>query len=672
MGNLLRALIDNLPDFIYVKDAQSRFLVANRAVARQMGTTPELLLGKSDFDFYPSEIAAQFYRDEQNVILSGKGLIDREESCVDPDGSTLVLLTTKVPLRAEDGAVIGIIGIGRNITSRVKAEMLMRDAREAAETANRAKSEFVANMSHEIRTPMNGVIGMAELLIETSLDETQRDYVQIINDSGKALLTIINDILDFSKIEAGKLDLELIDMDLRSSVEDAARVLAFQAHAKGLELSVTIDPELPASVKGDPGRIRQILLNLGGNGIKFTSSGKVTLHLKVLHSDASTTLVRFEVRDTGIGIAVERQDKLFSPFFQVDASMTRKFGGTGLGLSIVRRLVDLMGGETGVESQEGVGSCFWFTVRFRISEPAPRSLHRAVPSALKDKRVLAVDDNTTNVKILAAQLTLFGMKVTTARSAPEALAILREACEQQRPFEVALLDQDMPVCNGAELGRQINADAELSATRLVMLSSSSQHSDSARFAELGFAGYLLKPVAQGELLDCLLVVLGSSIEEWQARARPIVTRHELETLRARGAAARILVAEDNPTNQKVTSRALEKMGYQVDLVENGREAVHAWATGRYDLILMDCQMPELDGYEATREIRRREAGHAHIPIIALTAHAMKAAALECVAAGMDLHVTKPIDREQLRSCLERFIHSIPIGRAGRYNPPTSP
>ncbi len=653
-ADLLRALINSLPDLIYVKDARSRFLIANSAVAEQMGTTPGELLGKTDFDFYPHEIATGYYADDQRVVIQGE-TVNCEETCLDSDGNETVLYTTKVPLRAPDGKIIGIMGIGRDITDRVRAARQMQEAREAAEAANRAKSNFVANMSHEVRTPMNGVIGLADLLLETELDTQQRDYAASIQESGKTLLTIINDILDFSKIEAGKLDLEMLDMDLRGTVEDVGRVLALQAHRKGLELALNIDPSLPDSVKGDPNRIRQILLNLGNNAVKFTASGEVEIDLKVVGSDASGTLTRIEVRDTGIGIPSDRLDKLFQPFSQVDASTTRKFGGTGLGLSIVQRLVELMGGETGVESTEGAGSRFWFTVRFQPSESVNRQLHRMTPMQLKGKRILAVDDNATNLKVLTTQLAHIGTDVKSATSASEALALMRKACSERRPFEVALLDHDMPGCDGAELGRQINADSELNVTRLVLLTSSGQHGDGSHFAEIGFAGYLIKPVSQGDLLDCLMVVLGASTEGWLSRTNPLVTQHELQSIRARARSARLLLAEDQPINQKVAAHTLQKMGYSVDIVENGREAVRAWATGRYALILMDCQMPELDGFEATREIRRRETGGARIPIVALTAHAIKGADLECKAAGMDDYIAKPLDRDRLRSCLEQLI-----------------
>ena len=654
--HMLRTLIDSLPDLIYAKDINCKFLLANDACANAMGTNRIDVVGKDDFDFFPKELAQGFFEDEQNVMRSGEALLNREEEVVYHDGRRSYVLTTKVPLRDESGRVIGIMGIGRDITARVEAENELRAAREAAEAANRAKSEFLANMSHEIRTPMNGVIGMSELMLDTHLEPVQRDYAETIRDCGRALLTVINDILDFSKIEAGKLELEYIDMDLRDAGRDVARVLAVQAHAKGLELTMDIDPELPEMVRGDPGRLRQVLLNLGGNAVKFTSQGEVSLKIRVVESNDNGTLVRCEVRDTGVGIPADRMGALFQPFMQVDASTTRRFGGTGLGLSIVRKLVELMKGEVGVESEENVGSRFWFTARFEPSSASGPTFQRVAPSELKARRVLVVDDNATNRKLLAIQLEQCGMRPVLSSSAAEALALMRKAHEEGEPFEIALLDHDMPDCNGAELGRRVNADEDLKLTRLVLLTSSGLRGDALRFAQIGFAGYLLKPVAESDLIDCLLVVLGGDAKDWHSQTQPIVTRHELRVLRNRGDRKRLLLAEDVPVNQKVACRALEKLGYEVEVVSNGREAVAAWETGKYDLILMDCQMPEMDGYEATREIRRREASDKHIPIVALTAHAMKGADEECKAAGMDDHLTKPIDREVLDRCLRRHLN----------------
>jgi PAS domain S-box-containing protein len=595
------------------------------------------------------------FREAIERTIGGHGCMDVELRASTRAGETRWFRIRGAIVSDSAGVPLTLSGSLQDITERHQYQQALIEATASAASANRAKSEFLANMSHEIRTPMNGVIGMTELLLETALDPLQSDYACTIQDSAAALLTVINDILDFSKVEAGKLELEQLDLDLRDTIADVARLLAVQAHAKGLEVIALLDPALPELLRGDAVRLRQVLLNLGGNALKFTHSGEIAIDCKVLGKDASGVQIRCEVRDTGIGIPAERLGALFQPFSQVDASTTRRFGGTGLGLSIVKRLVVLMGGEVGVESRTEHGSTFWFTARLELAEANAR-VRPTPPIELRGQRVLIVDDNATNRKVLMGQLRLCGMEPVCCSSADEALVVMRQAAAADRPFEIAVLDHQMPGCNGAQLGSAIRGEAGIKHARLILLTSSGQRGEDSLFAELGFAAYLVKPVTQRDLTEALTLVLGSRADAWHLRTQPLITRQALRTQRSLDA-PRVLLAEDNLVNQKVACRILEKLGYGVDVATDGQAAFDAWRSGRYHIILMDCQMPVMDGYETTRRIRSAEDGRARIPIIALTAHAMKGADEECATAGMDDYLSKPIDREQLRSCLERWLHN---------------
>jgi len=642
-------------DGLWELDVPSRQMWVSERFAEMFGYDRQEFLGTRQkfFDILHSEDAARL-REAIERCIRDDTLVDVEVRATTRAGEVRWYRVRGALERNADGVPLTVSGSQRDINQRQQYALALLEATETAAAANKAKSQFLANMSHEIRTPMNGVIGMIELLLETPLNPMQLDYAQTVRDSAAALLTVINDILDFSKVEAGKLDLELLDMDMRDTVEDVARLLAIQAHAKGLEVIALIDPSLPDLVRGDAGRLRQVLLNLGGNAVKFTQKGEVSIECKVAHKDDRGVIIRCEIRDTGMGIPASRVDALFKAFTQVDASTTRRFGGTGLGLSIVKRLVELMGGEVGVSSEEGIGSTFWFTAHVGLANGAVKA-RPAPPAELRGQRIMIVDDNMTNRKVLMGQLSLCGMEAVCASSADEALSLMRHAAAAGRPFEVALIDHQMPGCDGATLGKTILAEDALGCARLILLTSSGQRGDGRMFSELGFAGYLLKPVTHRDLTDCLMVVLGTQAEGWRMATQPIVTRHALRTQRHRDL-HHVLLAEDNVVNQKVACRILEKLGYRVDVAADGQAAFEAWQSGRYHLILMDCQMPVMDGYETTRKIRAQEGDRSHVPIIALTAHAMKGADNECRAAGMDDYLSKPIDRDELQNALNRWLN----------------
>jgi|GEM_PF-973840 len=656
----LSAVVNNARDSIFIKDLNGVYVLVNPAIRELTGIPAEEMLGRRDKDFFDEKTARHIDQVDRKV-LAGK-IVEEEDTRI-MKGAPRTLHIIKVPLRDESGGVFGLCGIARDITERDRAVQALAAANtkleiaviranemaEAAETAARVKSEFVANMSHEIRTPMNGVIGMTGLLLDTQLTDEQREFALSIRTSGEALLTVVNDILDFSKIEAGRMHVELIDFDLRVVIEEAAELLSLNAHAKRIELITVVDPGLPPEFCGDPGRIRQILMNLLGNAIKFTERGEVVLEARVLDETPGAAMVRLLVRDTGIGIPVEKQGAIFDSFTQAESGTTRRYGGTGLGLTICKRIVEMMKGRIGVVSEVGAGSEFWIELPLEMGSAPESGAHR-VPSNLHGVRALIVDDHVTNRQVLSAQLSAWGMRTEAVCDGLEALEALRKAIPEDR-FGVVLLDMQMPRLDGEETAREIKADPALASTPLILLSSAGANSGPEEMRAKGFAAWTMKPVRQSQLLNALVTVFAwpASEERRSSSARGSVAA-EAQSLTG----MRVLVAEDNIVNQKVAIRLLERMGCRVDAVANGAEAVSAVSILPYDAILMDCLMPEMDGYQATAEIRLRQVTTGrHIPIIAMTANAMRGDRERCLEAGMDDYIAKPVRPDDLSEALLR-------------------
>jgi len=656
LSNSLRMLLESAGEGIYGIDADGRCTFMNTAAAGALGIDISNVMGELTHPRFhhnraDGSVIAFIDSPIYKAMHGGGSCRVATEVMWRSDGSSFPAEYSAFPIvdeAAVTGEATGAVITFNDITERKRIEDDLAVAHAQAMEASRLKSEFLANMSHEIRTPMNGVIGMTGLLFTTTMNAEQREYAEAISQSAESLLTVINDILDFSKIEAGKIDIEVIDFDLRVVVEEAAKLVAPKADEKDLELAVMVDPQMPTRVRGDPGRIRQILINMLGNAVKFTDSGEVILRVRKESEHGKALSVRFEVTDTGIGIDAAQQSRLFESFIQADASTTRRFGGTGLGLAICKKLVERMGGQVGVQSEAGKGSTFWFALTLETGALKPG---RPAPShaALQDVRVLVVDDNKTNRVILEQNLRVWGARSSSFESGHDALLGLHRAVEAGDSYRLAVLDDQMPGMDGIELARAIRRDPAIEGIGLVLLTSSSRPGDSRIAERAGIDAFLTKPARIANIYDCLAALLEPAGDE----SAGVITENMPYTFTevASASKARLLVVDDNPVNQRVAVRMLEKMGHVVDVADNGIGALAALGRVKYDAVLMDCQMPDMDGFEATREIRRREGSDRHTIVIAMTAGAMAGDQEKCLAAGMDAYLSKPVKADKLAAMI---------------------
>ena len=676
---LFTRFASSITDIIYrYAPRENRFDFVSPSIEMHTGYSPDeiardpmgcflRMIHPEDAERYFNELIAHASRGPE------AGTFVSDYRFVRKDGETVWMSDGKHFEFDHHGHITRINGVARNITGPKQVEEELKRAKQAAEEADRTKSEFLANMSHEIRTPMNAVIGMTGLLLDTDLDREQREYAEIARNAGVALLDIINDILDFSKIEAGKLELEILDFEVRQCVEETCDMLAAKAREKGIELALLVESDVPTRLRGDPARLRQVLLNLVSNAVKFTEQGEVFVRVGVAHRTDTHETLRFEVSDTGIGIPEDRKALLFQPFSQLDPSTTRRYGGTGLGLVISSKLVQYMGGTIEVVSRQGEGSTFSFTAVFERQPEGSAADDGLAPADIRGLKVLIVDDNATNRLVFREQLKAWGCTSAEAAGPLEALEALRTAAREGVPFDLALLDFQMPGMDGLELAGQIKNDPALARTALILVTSVPGRADSRHLSELGIDASLVKPVKQSHLYDAIATVMGlKSAQRPEEEGAAVSRRPPRTTDKTERSHFRILLVEDNVVNQKVGVRILEKAGYRCDVAGNGREALEAFSRIPYDLVLMDCQMPVMDGYEATREIRSRERQGRHTPIIAMTAHALRGDRELCLQAGMDDYISKPVTAADLEAMLARYLPAGPPTPACTSAPGTVP
>ena len=666
--DLLRALLENTPDRIYFKDVASRFIRCSRSLARRLGLTdPKEVIGKTDFDFHPPAAAQEYYEEEQRIVLTGQPLVNKLQRAIDEEGQETWSSVTKVPIYNRHGTITGLVGISHDITKLKQAEEALEHARDAALETARIKSEFLANMSHEIRTPMNAIVGMADLLLGTDLAQEQREFAETIHTSTDNLLVLINDILDFSKMEAGKLLLESLEFDPRKLIETTAELLAERAQRKGVELICWIDESVPTRLRSDPSRIRQVLTNLLSNAVKFTERGEIVVRATAERDAGSRLHLRVTVCDTGIGISEKAMPSIFHAFTQADGSTTRRYGGTGLGLAITKQLVEIMQGRLGVESTPGQGSSFWFVIPAEHPSTEAGSTPETPPKILAGRRILVVDDNATTRQFLRHHLTRWQFRHAPASHGMEALTLLRQAAQAGEPYALALLDIQMPEMDGLALARAIKADPLTTGTRLIMLTLMGHRLDAETQRVAGIDCCVVKPVKRARLLETIVRVLSPA-------PPPAVPTAPVSVPADVGPAPRlrILLAEDNPVNQRLALTQLQKLGHSAEAVTNGREALNAARQTPYDVILLDCQMPELDGYAVTAQLRESEKtlpldGKPRAYIIALTANALEGDRLRGLTMGMNDYLTKPVRIEDLRGALKRALRHVQP-----YGPPAMP